>query len=234
MNYLAHVYLSGESADAQLGGLLGDFIKGYLPLAWLDPSLASPLVEAQQLALSAAGASASAHPLLFDCSGKPWSRELLAGIYLHRAIDAYIDQHPLFKACIEQLGSEHRRVAGIALDVFFDHLLALQWSRFHPRSLSGFSRDFYAYCATHSDSLPVRAATLMARAQEHKLFESYAQLEVVEAVLKRIDQRLSRRTSLTIIMPALRAEGAFLARQFEALMPELQAFADQQRHRLAI
>jgi len=234
MNYLAHIYLSGDRADVQLGGLLGDFIKGRLPLVWLDPTITAPLVEAQQRALRDIGDSQSGHSLLLNRCGQPWSRDLLAGIYLHRAIDVYIDQHPRFKACIERIGPEHRRVAGIALDVFFDYLLASHWQNFHSRSLADFSGSFYAHCAARGDDLPRRAATLMARAQQHRLFESYAQLEVVEVVLQRIDQRLSRRTSLTRIMPALRTEEAFLLRQFTALMPELQAFAAQQRQVLAL
>jgi len=234
MNYLAHVYLSGDGVDAQLGGLLGDFIKGPLPLVWLDPNMAEPLIEARSKAVQGIGSHEKPHPLLLNRSGRPWSRELLAGIYLHRLIDAYIDQHPLFKSCIERLGPEHRRVAGIALDVFFDHLLARLWRRVHLQSLADFSGAFYAHCAARSDELPIRAATLMARAQEHKLFESYAQLDVIAAVLIRIDQRLSRRTSLTRIMPVLEAEEGFLLQQFELLLPELQAFSSQQRRALAL
>lgn len=234
MNYLAHVYLSGDSADAQLGGLLGDFIKGPLPLAWLSSDMVEPLIEAQREALQGLNSQGSTHPLLLGRSGKPWARELLAGVYLHRAIDAYIDRHPIFKLCIERLGTEHRRVAGIALDVFFDHLLARHWQRFHRQNLSEFSEAFYSYCATRRDDLPTRAETLMIRAQQHKLFESYAQLDVIEAVLMRIDQRLSRRTSLNRIMPVLREEEAFLLQQFELLMPELQVFAAQQRRNLKL
>lgn len=37
MNYLAHIYLSGENPDIQVGGLLGDFIKG--PLNGTYPAL---------------------------------------------------------------------------------------------------------------------------------------------------------------------------------------------------
>lgn len=234
MNYLAHLYLSGESLDAQLGGLLGDFIKGPLPLAWLDVSTPASLTEAQQQAIDGFDDQAVNHPLLLGRTGRPWPRALLAGIHLHRAIDAYIDQHPLFKACVARLGSEHRRVAGIALDVFFDHLLARFWLRYHLESLSDYSEAFFVHCAARGEDLPVRAAALMARAQQHKLFESYAQLDVVEAVLIRIDQRLSRRTSLIRIMPVLRAEEVFLLRQFELIMPELQAFSAQQRRSLGL
>lgn len=34
MNYLAHILVSGDSADHQVGGFLGDFVKGPLSGAW--------------------------------------------------------------------------------------------------------------------------------------------------------------------------------------------------------
>lgn len=34
MNYLAHIYLSGADPDIQVGGLLGDFVKGPLTGEW--------------------------------------------------------------------------------------------------------------------------------------------------------------------------------------------------------
>lgn len=234
MNYLAHIYLSGNSLEVQLGGLLGDFLKGPLPIDWLDSDSSAALVAAQTAALQAFALPQKPSSILLDSTGRPWPRELLAGVYLHRSIDAYIDRQPLFKACVERLGAEHRRIAGIALDVFFDHLLASHWDDYHRRPLAHFCDDFYQHCSAPPGRLPARAEQLMRRAQQHKLLESYADLEVIEVVLARIDQRMRRPTSLTQVMPVLRRERGFLQECFTELMPNLAAFAAQQRQRLAI
>ena len=34
MNYLVHLYLAGEDAELQLGGLMGDFVKGPIPAGY--------------------------------------------------------------------------------------------------------------------------------------------------------------------------------------------------------
>lgn len=243
MNYLAHVYLSGECLDAQLGGLLGDFVKGRLPVEWLDRGAEPLLLEAQCQARlqfqvrppsGLPPSSLATSSILLDTQGQPWSRELLAGVRLHRSIDAYIDRQPAFKRCIECLGSEHRRIAGIALDVFFDHLLATRWHDFHARPLSMFCDDFYRHCAEYHPRLPERAAQLMTRAKTHRLFESYADLKVIEQVLERIGRRLSRKTSLDQVMPMLVERQDFLMLQFEQLMPSLQHFAADQRRQLGL
>ncbi len=31
MNYLAHLYLSGESSEIKLGNFIGDYVQSYLP-----------------------------------------------------------------------------------------------------------------------------------------------------------------------------------------------------------
>ena len=36
MNYLAHIYLSGPDPEVQVGGLLGDFVKGPLPAGYSE------------------------------------------------------------------------------------------------------------------------------------------------------------------------------------------------------
>jgi acyl carrier protein phosphodiesterase len=241
MNYLAHIYLSGECLDTQLGGLLGDFVKGRLPVEWLGREAEPLLLDAQYQAQKQAqvsppsGVFPSSLPsssILLDAQGQPWSRELLAGVQLHRSIDAYIDGQPAFKRCIECLGPEHRRIAGIALDVFFDHLLAARWHDFHARPLSVFCDNFYRHCAEYQPRLPERAGQLMVRAKTHRLFESYANLSVIELVLERIGRRLSRKTSLDQVMPVLIEQQNFLVVQFEQLMPQLQDFAATRRRQL--
>jgi acyl carrier protein phosphodiesterase len=225
MNYLAHIALSGEQFDAQLGGLLGDFLKGRLQPEWLA-------LGANDLLL---GAHAQGHSsLLVDATDQLWSREVLAGVYLHRSIDAYVDQLPEFKACVERLGVGHRRIAGIALDVFFDHLLASYWAEHDPRSLPDFCGEFYQCCEDQQQRLPENARVLIGRAKSNNLFERYADLDLLEQVLERIAQRLSRRTTLFEVMPVLRRERSFLAEHFHLIMPQLQQFSAQQRQQLSI
>ena len=243
MNYLAHIYLSGECLDTQLGGLLGDFVKGPLPVEWLGREAEQQLLDAQYQAQQQAQVTPSiglppspllSSSILLDAQGQPWPRELLAGVQLHRVIDVYTDCQPAFKRCVECLGPEHRRIAGIALDVFFDHALASRWHEFHARPLSDFCDDFYRHCAENQSRLPERAKQLMGRAQAHRLFESYADLKVIEQVLERISRRLSRATSLSQVMPVLIREQSFLLTQFDELMSSLLDFSQVLRQQLEL
>ena len=65
------------------------------------------------------------------------------GIRLHRTIDFYIDHHPDVLKLMRELYSILPKVSGIAIDLFFDHLLAKNWDAFHPTPLADFIDGFY-------------------------------------------------------------------------------------------
>ncbi|OAT25705.1 ACP phosphodiesterase [Proteus myxofaciens] len=67
--------------------------------------------------------------------GDPHSRYsdiIVDGIRMHRRIDVLTDTHPLVKEARLLFPEQYRRVAPITLDVFWDHFLSLNWSKFEP------------------------------------------------------------------------------------------------------
>lgn len=69
--------------------------------------------------------------------------KLQQGILLHRMIDSYIDSHPKVLELMRKLYDPLPKVAGIAVDLFFDHILAREWNRFHELPLDEFVENFY-------------------------------------------------------------------------------------------
>lgn len=67
------------------------------------------------------------------------------GVLLHRQIDDFIDRHPLVTDLRLNLYSELPKIAGIAIDLYFDHLLAKNWKHYHPEKLEAFVARFYNY-----------------------------------------------------------------------------------------
>lgn len=65
------------------------------------------------------------------------------GIVLHRAIDTFIDQHTDVLDLKLMLYQDLPKVAGVAVDLFFDHLLARSWDFHHVQDYESFLNDFY-------------------------------------------------------------------------------------------
>ena len=62
------------------------------------------------------------------------SPAVLAGLKNHRAVDRFTDNHPKVNALKQCFSKKRRRFAGIALDVYFDHLLMRHWHQFDQRN----------------------------------------------------------------------------------------------------
>ncbi|WP_346838155.1 ACP phosphodiesterase [Microbulbifer sp. SAOS-129_SWC] len=154
-----------------------------------------------------------------------------AGIRLHRRIDAGTDAHPAYRAALTLLDPHWRRYAGIALDIWFDHLLARKWPQRCPQPLDDFCdqcwRDFHA----RSRYIPPRAQAFVARAEQFKLLQGYREREVIERTLARVGQRLRRPVALEELLPQLVAGGAPLERHFEQLFDDLEREAARFRQR---
>ncbi len=77
------------------------------------------------------------------------------GILLHRKIDHYVDNHPVFKDTVDILRPSFGRYSGIMADMYYDYLLASDFERYsNGLSLGKFSRDFYLSALLYYRWLP--------------------------------------------------------------------------------
>ncbi|WP_237067847.1 ACP phosphodiesterase [Microbulbifer guangxiensis] len=152
-----------------------------------------------------------------------------AGIRLHRRIDALSDVHPTYRAAVAELDPHWRRYAGIALDIWFDHLLCRQWSRWHPQSLDRYCEQCWRDFRARSRYIPPRAQAFMDRAEQFRLLQSYGDEQVIERTLVRVGQRLRRPVPLERTLPELVAARAAMEPQFETLFQDLNREAERFR-----
>lgn len=72
------------------------------------------------------------------------------GILLHRKIDDYIDRHPITLELAHFLYPKLPKITGIAIDLYFDHLLAIHWNKYHSTPLKNFIAKFNSIEEDHS------------------------------------------------------------------------------------
>ena len=85
-----------------------------------------------------------------------FSGKRLAGILLHRAIDAYTDTHPATREAMEFFRAEYRLYSGAVMDVIYDHLLASDEQEFTGDGLFAFSQEVYEQLEAQTAHLPAR------------------------------------------------------------------------------
>jgi len=154
-----------------------------------------------------------------------WPPRVIDGIRLHRAIDVYTDAHPEVLAAKAQLPSPYRRYAGILLDMWFDHCLARDFSRWSTQSLAAYSVALRALLRRHDALLPPALRRFRGYMEAHGLPAGYADRAVLGRALAGIGQRLSRENPLDSALPVLLRREVELQQRFEAFFPRLQGFA---------
>lgn len=156
-----------------------------------------------------------------------------AGIALHRAIDAYTDAHADVAAARALFEPPFRRYAGILLDMWFDHLLARQWTRYGEGTLDDFSDNVRTLLALNRARVPDRMRAFVAYLGAHELPAAYRDTAMVGDALRGMSRRLSRANPLGEALPVLVALHAPLQRRFDAFFPALRNFAALECIRLA-
>lgn len=67
------------------------------------------------------------------------------GIKLHRTIDYYIDNHSKVLELKKTLSTDLPKISGIAIDLYFDHILAMNWESHSSETLQKFTETFHAH-----------------------------------------------------------------------------------------
>ena len=152
--------------------------------------------------------------------------DLQRGIRQHRAGDAFVDAHAVVRQSRDRLDAPFRRLAGVLVDVFYDHFLARDWDRLGDgRSLPEFAASVHALLREHHDLLPPRLAAARPWMERQGWLVGYAGIDGIESVLRRMANRLSGTTPLGDGAEQLRGHYAALERDFTAFWPELLATA---------
>jgi acyl carrier protein phosphodiesterase len=118
-------------------------------------------------------------------------RAVRAGLENHRAVDRFTDTHPEVQAMKRGFSRRRRRFAGIALDIYFDHLLINHWDCFEQRDLDGLIEGFYRRMLNGCELMPGETMRRVTRRMvEYDWFGSYRDIESVAQSLDRVAGRI--------------------------------------------
>lgn len=156
---------------------------------------------------------------------KLFDNEVVKGIRLHRFVDSYTDAHPLVKSVKPLFPKSLRRFSPIALDMFWDHCLAKNWSQFHEHSLPDFSLHAQTIInkerSRQINTLPEHFERVSTLVWQGKWFEHYIDIRNLEFALQRIAGRRPRMAPLGETFATLMEHYDVLSDTFFELYPDL-------------
>ena len=122
--------------------------------------------------------------------------ELVRHIKLHRYIDSLTRTDESFqnsRRCIDPI---YRHARGVLVDVFYDYFLACNWEQFSPQPLSLFSATVYRGLEDCYDYLSPGLQRQLPSMIKHNWLLSYQNIDTVQRVLRRLEQRLNGKVAL--------------------------------------
>lgn len=113
------------------------------------------------------------------------------GILLHRKIDSFIDQSETVLILMRKLYASLPKVSSVAIDLFFDHLLAKNWNQFHPVPLDDFLNQYYQNIQLSEQLYAAKFIGMMQKLIEHNWISYYPTLYGLEKSCQGVSSRIS-------------------------------------------
>ena len=187
MNYLAHIYLSGDNEMIRIGNFMADHIKG--------------------------------------SSYREYPVEVQKGILLHRRIDWYTDQNEIVRKSKRRLHDRYGLYRGVVIDIFYDHLLAAQWSEYSHELLKDYAHLFYSSLEENLELLPEQARLLSGYMIKNDWLTSYARPEGIRRVLDGMNRRTYGRGKIDLAINDLLDNYEAFREDFNHFFKKLRNFS---------
>lgn len=189
MNFLAHIYLSGNNDLIKIGNFIADGIRGH---------------DYEQFPI-----------------------DVQKGILIHRAIDTFTDAHPIFRQSKHRLHEAYGHYSGVIMDIFYDHFLAKNWTRYSDEKLEDYAERFYQSLRDNYDWLNPKTQAMMPSMIGRNWLASYATVEGIGMILFQMDHRTKNRVSMQNAVKELEQYYTEFESEFTTFFEELRAHVQQ-------
>jgi acyl carrier protein phosphodiesterase len=186
MNFLAHIYLSGENDHLKIGNFMADGI----------------------------------HGKNFD----EYPIDVQKGIRLHREIDSFTDFHPIFRQSKHRLHERYGHYSGVIMDIFYDHFLAKNFSKYSAIPLEEFVSDFFQVLDANFEILTPRFKKILPTLKKENWFLLYATTEGLSHILYMMDRRTKLQYKMQFSVEELELFYTEFENEFTLFFAEMKAF----------
>ena len=149
-----------------------------------------------------------------------YSDDAVRAVLLHRHLDAYTDSHPVNRKT-RQIFREHRHYARVLVDVFYDHVLALNFETYGGMSLEEFAPRVYDGLARSRSWLPRALAQRLPRMIDDDFLVRYKTPDHITRTLRFLSSRFSRAVDLTTAMETFATNLPAISANAHAFLPAM-------------
>ena len=189
MNFLAHLYLSGNDEQLMIGNFIADSVKG--------------------------------------SSYNKFPEGIKKGILLHRAIDFYSDNHPVFAKSVQRLQPNYRKYAGVIVDIFYDHFLAKNWKNYSEKNLQQYADEVHSLMLKNILLMPDKSLMFLKYAIRTNRLVSYATLDGIGEVLYGMSRRTTFKSNMEFATAELKEYYSEFENEFKIFFDDARRFVEE-------
>jgi acyl carrier protein phosphodiesterase len=148
------------------------------------------------------------------------------GINLHRAIDAFTDQHEATKEAKQFFRPHYRLYAGACIDVVYDHFLANDSSQFETEAaLNAFAQTTYQQLGAYKMYMPEKFLTMLPYMQSQNWLYHYRFKYGIERSFGGLVRRAAYLTDSATAFAIFQEQYDQLQQCYRHFFPELKQMA---------
>ena len=189
MNFLAHLYLSGNDEQLMIGNFIADSVKG--------------------------------------SSFQKFPDGIKKGILLHRAIDFYSDNHPVFLKSVERLRPNYRKYAGVIVDIFYDHYLAKNWKDYSDKPLEKYASEVHSLMLKNIFLMPQKSLLFLKYAIRTNRLVPYGTKDGIAEVLFGMSHRTTFKSNMELATEELKKYNSEFENEFKIFFEDARKFVSE-------
>lgn len=154
-----------------------------------------------------------------------YATDIQKGIQLHRAIDAFTDQHPATKHAKIFYKPAVGAYAGAFMDVTYDHFLALDNNELSETGWQEFAKTVYRQLAIHQSVLPEKFARLLPYMTSQDWLSNYRFTWGIENSFGGLTRRAQYLSDSHLVFALFKEHYNELAGYYRDFFPDVKKFA---------
>jgi acyl carrier protein phosphodiesterase len=156
------------------------------------------------------------------------------GIRLHRAIDAFTDNHASTKEARKFFQKDYRLYSGPIMDIIYDHFLANDASAFNELTLLKFTQEVYSTLATNTTSLPPVFIQVLTYMRSENWLYHYKDREGIRKSLRGLARRATYLSEGETAYRLLNDNYTTLQKHYSHFFPDVKNFAKEEMNKLLV
>lgn len=147
------------------------------------------------------------------------------GISLHRLIDSYTDKNEIFIESVNRLKPKFKRYSSVIADIYYDHFLAANFSKYCSIPLNKFAEYVYKILIENYNYLPQRNKRILPYMITQNWFVSYSSFEGLQRVFDGMTKRAAFKSDMKDAVAHLNDNYDKYYTEFMTFFPQLQNYA---------